>query len=184
MKKTILTSASIIALSMAGPALAQSAPADPLPQTAAPATPDCPVGTNNCSLVTQDGTGLKANITQTGSGNVSDVDQIDGSVGGTPVGVSVNQSGTNATSYVLQSGTGIGGNYPSRATVNQNGDGASSTIRQIGTRNFSAFVNQTGANTAYLEQDGAGQTKLDSTASIRQFGGDGNTAVAFQQTGN
>ncbi|MBI1403020.1 MAG: hypothetical protein GC147_07390 [Porphyrobacter sp.] len=184
MNKAILTSASLFALSAAGSALAQSAPADPLTPTPAPATSDCPPDANNCSLVTQSGTGLKTSVTQTGSGNVSDVDQIDGSVGGNPVGVTVNQSGTNATSYVLQSGTGISGNYPTRATVNQNGDGADSTVRQLGTRNFSAFVNQTGANTAYLEQDGAGQTKLDSTASIRQFGGDGNTAVAFQQSGN
>ena len=184
MKKAILTSASIIALSMAGSALAQSAPADPLAPTAAPGTPDCPANANNCSLVTQDGTGLKATVNQTGSGNVSDVDQIDGSVGGIPVGVVVNQSGTNATSYVLQSGTGIAGNGTTRATVNQSGDGAASTIRQLGTRNFKAYVGQDGANTAYIEQDGAAQTRLDSNAAIRQFGGEGNTAVAFQQTGN
>lgn len=183
MKKAILTSASLIALSMAGAALAQTAPADPLSPTAAPDPTACDPVVNNCSLVTQDGTDLSATITQSGTGNASDVDQIDGSIGGGAVGVTVNQSGTNATSYVLQSDTGIAG-WPSRATVNQSGDGASSTVRQLGTRNFSAFVNQDGANTAYLEQDGAAQTLLDSTASIRQFGGDGNTAVAFQQTGN
>lgn len=185
MKKTILTSASLLALSLAGSALAQSAPADPLSPTAAPSTAaDCPPGVNNCSLVTQDGTSLKAAITQSGSGNVSDVDQIDGSLGGNPVGVTVNQSGTNASSYVLQSNTGIGGNFPSRVTVTQSGDGADSTVRQLGTRNFGATVNQTGANTAYLEQDGANRSRLDSSAAIRQFGGEGNTAVAFQQTGN
>jgi len=171
---------------MGGAAFAQSAPVDPLTPTAAPSTAaDCPDGINNCSLVTQDGTNLNTSVTQSGSGNVSDVDQINGSVGTTgAAGVIVNQGGTNATSYVLQSGTGIAG-FASEINVVQSGDCASSTVRQLNTRNAQIYVQQEGDNTSYLEQgSGLPQVGDGSDAAIRQFGGAGNTAVAFQQTGN
>lgn len=183
MKKLIFISASTIALSMAGTALAQTAPADPLSPTADPATPDCDGVVGNCSLGEQDGTGLSITVTQSNTGNVSDIDQV-GGASQTGATATVTQSGSDNDSYVLQDSTGIGG-FPSRVTVNQTGVGADSTVRQDGTRNFSAFVNQAdGANSAYLQQDGFGQTRLDSQASIRQNSGTGNTALAFQQSSN
>ncbi|EAQ28010.1 hypothetical protein NAP1_10463 [Erythrobacter sp. NAP1] len=188
MKKTILGSASIFALALTAPAMAQSDPLDrptpPSSPTPAPATTDCPPGANNCSLVEQDGTGLVVEVDQTGSDNVSDIDQINGSFGdGTIVGVDVDQTGTNAQSYVLQDGTGLSPNRVSRANVSQAGDGAESTILQDGTTNFTANVTQDGENDSFvLQTDGflAGGTQ----ATIDQGGGDLNTAVTVQLGGN
>ncbi|WP_158093646.1 hypothetical protein [Erythrobacter dokdonensis] len=152
--------------------------------TGAPGTPECTAADNNCSLVTQDGTGLLTTVLQTGSGNVSDVDQIDGSVGiPNNTGVGVFQSGSNATSYVLQSGVGSAVGQ-TLARVVQSGEGANSTIRQLGTAGSRTDVFQTGANMSYVEQDGSGQTLTRGTVAIEQSQGEGNTAVAFQQSGN
>ena len=183
MTKTMLISTSLMALSMATAAAGQTAPADPLSPTAAPSTSaDCRDGVNNCSLVTQNGTNLDVEVSQTGTGNISDIDQINGSVGGVNIGARVRQLGTNATSHILQSDTGAVGNFNTQANILQFQDGAVSTVRQIGTLGFSATVNQTGANTAYVEQDGADRTLRFSVVNIRQASGSGNSAVAFQQT--
>ena len=94
MNKLILAGASIFALSMASGALAQSAPADPESPTPTPATTDCDAVVGNCSLAEQNGSGLEITVNQTGSGNVSDIDQVGGA------------SATCARANVSQSGTG------------------------------------------------------------------------------
>jgi len=76
MKKTILTGASILALSIAAPALGQ-----------------------NISDVDQTGAGNNAGVTQSGDGNDSDVDQ-DGDSNTATVG----QDGTDGVAGVLQTG--------------------------------------------------------------------------------
>lgn len=211
-RNAILMSASIAALSIAGSALAQTAPAPPLMPTSPPAVTDCPGTPNNCSIVDQSGAnnsitliqsgdgntsnieqngngglignpptilvGNQVTVTQSGDDNTSNVDQVNNTARGV---VTLTQSGTNATSSIVQDAAGILG-FPTRATVNQSGDGAEAIVLQTGTRNHSAFVNQTGDNDAYIQQDGFTQTRLDTTASVRQSGGDGNLAAVFQQS--
>lgn len=181
MNKAILTSASIIALSMAGTALAQSAPTPPAGAVVTPApAPDCTGTTNNCSNVTQDGTDLKATVTQSGEGNTSDIDQINGAVGraGDPRGVTVTQSGEDNISYVLQDGTG-NTNNPSQVSVTQDGTGADSIVIQFQASNDRVDVRQTGDNTSFVYQDGSGSGS-DSRIEVDQFGGDLNTSLVFQ----
>ena len=70
MKKTILTGASILALSISGPAFAQ---ATAIGAAETPAL--CPPGATNCSVTDQDGSDLDITVEQTGTGGVSDIDQ-------------------------------------------------------------------------------------------------------------
>lgn len=176
MKRTILTSASILALSIAAPAFAQTAPTAPASPSAAPGTPECAVAGNNCSLIDQEGTNSTATVLQSGSANTSDVDQKAGTVGGV---VNVTQSGSGAQSYVLQENAGIAG-FPTKATVNQSGAGAESTILQTNTRNHAASVTQNGDSRSFIAQNGG----LDTSAEVLQQGGDLNTAIIFQEGGN
>lgn len=182
MKKAILTSASIFALSMAGSALAQSAPSAPAGAvpTPAPATPDCSGTINNCSLIEQAGNDLNATVNQSGEGNTSDIDQINGSVGNpnNTTGVVVTQSGTDNQSYVLQDGT-RSANFPSQVSVLQDGTGAESTVIQFDTGDHKVSVIQTGENDSFVYQDGP-NIGGDSRAEVVQFGGDLNTSVVFQ----
>ncbi|MDG5748332.1 hypothetical protein P8Q88_09065 [Qipengyuania sp. XHP0207] len=176
MKNAILTGASVLALSMAAPAFAQTAPTAPATPSAAPGTPECAGTTNNCSLIDQAGTDLSATVTQSGSGNVSDIDQEAGSI---EAEATVTQKGTDASSYILQSDAGIAG-YPTRATVTQSGQGSESVILQTETRNHNAVVTQDGASSSFIAQNGG----LDTTAEVAQSGGSDNTAIVFQQSGN
>ncbi|NCP12792.1 MAG: hypothetical protein GW858_01340 [Sphingomonadales bacterium] len=176
MKKTILTSASILALSMAAPIFAQSAPAAPATPTAVPGTPECATAGNNCSLINQAGTNSTATVLQSGSSNTSDIDQKAGTVQGQ---AKVTQSGSGAQSYILQENAGIAG-FPTRATVNQSGAGAESTILQTNARNDTANVTQIGDSTSFVAQNGS----TDTVAEVLQQGGDLNTAIIFQEGGN
>lgn len=81
MKKSILTGASVLALSLAGPALAQ----------------------DNDSDVEQDGSLSDVTVEQSGSNNESDVTQTAGS---TWNNAEVTQSGTNGKSTVTQEAIG------------------------------------------------------------------------------
>ena len=187
MNKTVLTGASILALSMAGAAFAQSAPTAPAAPTSPPTTaptPDCTGTSNNCSNVTQDGSDLYATVDQSGEGNTSDIDQINGSVGDPTrdLGVVVTQSGTDNQSYVLQDNTG-GANNPSQVTVLQDGTGADSIVIQFESSNDKVDVRQTGDNTSLVYQDGA-PFGSDSRVEIDQFGGDLNTSTVFQLNTN
>ncbi|EAQ28009.1 Curlin-associated protein [Erythrobacter sp. NAP1] len=201
MKKLAMTGASILALSMAGTAMAQSvsAPADPRTPDPAPVIEDCPPGANNCSIIEQSGANNTATLTQTGDGNTSnieqdgsgatgnaatvtqsgnnndsDIDQINGSARGI---ATVTQSGDNAASTIVQDSVVLD-NFPTRATVQQTGDGASSVIFQLGTRNSSVSVVQDGDNDSYVEQSVNG---FEPTATVRQSGGTGNNAFAIQE---
>lgn len=178
MKNAILGGASFLALAISAPAFGQSAPAQPasVPSPAAPANPTCTSAANNCSTIDQNGSNLAATVTQTGTGNDSDVDQVNGSNGAR---TTVTQTGTGASSYVLQSNAGISG-FPTNATVTQSGDGAESVILQTNTRNHSVRVTQAGDSSSFVAQNGG----LDTSAEVLQQGGDANTAIVFQQGGN
>lgn len=176
-----LLGTSIAAVALGGAALAQSDPIDPptapASTTPAPATPECLAASNNCSLATQEGTDLVIDIDQSGSGNVSDVDQVNGSTGdGVTIGVDVDQTGDDNQSYVLQDGT-----TNSTVSILQDGVGAESSVIQIDAGGHKVSVAQTGENDSFVFQEGP-DFGGDSRVEIIQFGGDGNTSVAFQQS--
>ncbi|MDP5102413.1 MAG: hypothetical protein NWP98_00630, partial [Erythrobacter sp.] len=130
MKKTILTGASVLALAIAAPALAQS----------------------NQSTVTQTGSGQSADVTQSGANDLSTVTQSNadneaevvqaGVLGGTS---DIVQSGTDNFASVSQSDDGdvvIPGSVPpsSISTVDQTGNGNSATVAQ--TTQSQVFANE------------------------------------------
>ena len=175
MKKLFLASVSAMAFA-ATPALAQSAPAAPASPSAVPGIPECAEADNNCSVINQDGTNLTATVSQSGDGNVSDIDQNQGSTGAK---ATVTQTGEDASSYILQSNAGIA-NYPTKAVVRQSGVGSESAILQTDTRNHSALVTQVGDSSSFIAQNGG----LDTSAEVLQNGGSQNTAMVFQEAGN
>ena len=167
MKKLVLAGASIAALTIASPAMAQSASPDPAADTPA----ECPIGANNCSIITQSGAENDANVLQDGDGNVSVVDQT-GTHADPGNNVDVDQTGDDNFSFVTQD-TSATNTVPVSATVLQEGinslaeidqignaAGGTATIQQDSLTDFSfAEIEQTGAaggaaNTATIDQDG------------------------------
>ena len=176
-----LVGASLGTIAIASPVLAQSDPLDPptapASTTAAPPTPECAVAANNCSLIEQAGTDLVVDVNQSGSGNVSDVDQVNGATGdGSTIGVDIDQSGANNQSYVLQDAT-----TNSTVAIVQDGVGAESSVIQLDAQGHKVSVSQTGASDSFVFQEGP-DFGGDSRVEIVQFGGDGNTSIAFQQS--
>ncbi len=145
MKYAITTSASILALGIAAPAIAQS----------------------NTSTVDQSGINGQATVTQTGSGNDSDITQSNTPIGGAPNianVATVTQAGTDGVSSIDQTGDNT-------ATVNQTAasDGMNSVIEQSTT---------VGGNQARVTQRGLGSGESTTIGSfITQTGRSGNTRV-------
>lgn len=172
MKKTILTGASILALSIAAPAFGQS-----LPEPNYPAKPAaCATAGNNCSTIDQEGTDGIATVSQSGSGNVSDINQTAASE---DVSTIVKQDGKNATSFVEQSGgpgVQVGSTFfRNRVEVTQSGDGADSVVYQGDSARLEVEVIQIGDSKSFIDQEGN-----NSQVEVFQSGGDGNDSVVFQ----
>ncbi|AWW75755.1 hypothetical protein CD351_15085 [Erythrobacter sp. KY5] len=211
MRKLAMTGASIIALSMAGTAMAQSvsAPADPRTPDTAPVIEDCPPGANNCSIIEQSGALNEATLTQTGDGNTSNIEQ-DGpgntTNGGAMLGneATVTQSGDNNDSDIDQ----LNGSRRGLVNVTQSGDEASSSVVQdnVGLSGGGDFptratVQQTGVgassvifqletrnSSVSVVQDGDNDSYVEQSdsgfeprATVRQSGGTGNNAFAIQE---
>ncbi|WP_379923275.1 beta strand repeat-containing protein [Erythrobacter sp. R86502] len=175
MRKTILTGASVLALSIAVPAFGQTAPSTPT----YPSTPaECASAGNNCSTIDQAGTDGNAILNQSGSANVSAINQTAASAN---VDAKVTQEGTNATSFVEQSG-GPGVFVPNasgtfvrnKIEVSQKGDGADSVIYQGKSSRLQVGVNQDGDSTSYVNQEGN-----NSAVEVTQTG-DANDSIVFQ----
>ncbi len=172
MKKMILTSASILALSMAGPALAQVV--------------------NNDSEIEQAGNNALASVNQSGTGNESDVVQnggtgtfTSGPNAGRSVVATVNQAGTDGTSKIAQDGdrnaaslTQTSASDGMRSEISQERNRNTATVIQRGTSDgttINSIVEQTGTQgVAYVEQDSATD---GATSSVTQTGGDQRASV-------
>ena len=163
MKNIILTGASIIALSIAAPALAQS--------NVSTVTQS---GNSQDATVTQSGANDESVITQSNADNTATVNQ-DGIFGSDSF---ITQSGSENTASVTQTddGTpqGFGGTVPPSAvsTINQSGNSNSATIAQNTQTQFRP-------NTSDVNQSGS-----DNNAIVTQFDDEQSSSINQSSNGN
>jgi hypothetical protein len=158
-KKTIITSASLIALAAAAPALAQST--SPRDQT----------GTGNAATVSQAGAN-SSDVDQTGDDNITDVEQS-----GSGNTSDIDQNSLGALADVSQTGVG------NSSVINQV-DGSTDSSTGVVPQDPEAFVVQNGNNNQSTVDQNAVAPSYNLVTSVTQTGDDNVSDVQQSIVGN